>query len=522
MKEAEEKRREHQKMLEEKAKEEAMARFSNKNKKGGTKDEITKEIETYKETSQYPKELPKNKIYIDTAREAIFVPIYGLMVPFHISTVKNASKTDEEFLRINFITPDSQLVTTGNKKQETVKYPKAIRIKEITYRIPDPRDLNNALRMIKELRKRVTARENERRETASLIEQEKLVLSKGRNPRLADVFVRPNPVGRKSNGVLEAHTNGFRFTMAKGQSVDILYKNIKHAVFQPAEKELIILIHFHLHNAIMVGKKKTQDIQFCTEVMEVSQSLDGRRYDADEIEDEQRERVMKARLNTEFQNFVRKVEELSGVEFDIPYRDLGFYGVPFRSSVLLQPTVHCLVNLTETPFFVLSLDNVEIAYFERVQFSLKNFDLVFVFKDYSKPPAHINSIAMDSLDTIKEWLDQCDIKYYEGTQNLNWNRIMAVVQDDPEDQESDFEPGEEKEENPYGSESDDEDDYGSDGANSDEEIEEEEEDDGEDWDALEEKAREQDEKYVEKKRSRGYSDSEEEEGPSNRSKKKKK
>ena len=104
-----------------------------------------------------------------------------------------------------------------------------------------------------------------------------------------------------------------------------------------------------------------------TEVMEVSQALDGRRYDADELEDEQRERQMRQRLNTEFQNFVKRVEEASGLEFDIPYRDLGFYGVPHRSSVFLQPTVHCLVNLTETPFFVLSLDDLEIAYFERVQ-----------------------------------------------------------------------------------------------------------------------------------------------------------
>jgi nucleosome binding factor SPN SPT16 subunit len=130
----------------------------------------------------------------------------------------------------------------------------------------------------------MNVRETEKRESANLIAQEKLVLSKGRNPRLADVFVRPNPVGRRSNGVLESHTNGFRFSMNKGESIDILYHNIKQAFFQPAEKELIILVHFHLHNPIMVGKKKTQDVQFCTEVMEVSQALDGRRYDADELE----------------------------------------------------------------------------------------------------------------------------------------------------------------------------------------------------------------------------------------------
>ena len=35
------------------------------------------------------------------------------------------------------------------------------------------------------------------------------------------------------------------------------------------------------------------------------------------------------------------------VEFDLPFRELGFNGAPFRSTVLLQPTSGCLVHLTE-------------------------------------------------------------------------------------------------------------------------------------------------------------------------------
>ena len=46
------------------------------------------------------------------------------------------------------------------------------------------------------------------------------------------------------------------------------------------------------------------------------------------------------------------------LRFDIPYRDLGFHGVPNREMVLIQPTVRCLVNLTETPFFLVELDRV--------------------------------------------------------------------------------------------------------------------------------------------------------------------
>ena len=44
-----------------------------------------------------------------------------------------------------------------------------------------------------------------------------------------------------------------------------------------------------------------------------------------------------------------QVETLTkgSVEFDTPFRDLGFQGAPFRSTVLLQPTSGCLVCLAE-------------------------------------------------------------------------------------------------------------------------------------------------------------------------------
>ena len=51
-------------------------------------------------------------------------------------------------------------------------------------------------------------------------------------------------------------------------------------------------------------------------------------------------------------------QNTSQIRFDIPYRDLGFHGVPNREMVLIQPTVRCLVNLTETPFFLVELDRV--------------------------------------------------------------------------------------------------------------------------------------------------------------------
>lgn len=120
------------------------------------------------------------------------------------------------------------------------------------------------------------------------------------------------------------------------------------------------------------------------------------------------------------------------IEFDTPFRELGFPGAPFRSTVLLQPTSGCLVNLTEWPPFVITLEDVELVHFERVQFHLKNFDMVFVFKEYSRKVAMVNAIPMNMLDHVKEWLNSCDIRYSEGVQSLNWVKIMKTITDDPE------------------------------------------------------------------------------------------
>lgn len=47
-----------------------------------------------------------------------------------------------------------------------------------------------------------------------------------------------------------------------------------------------------------------------------------------------------------------------------------------------MPTSKCLVALSEIPFFVMDLSDVEIVHFERVSFMTKNFDMVFIFKDF--------------------------------------------------------------------------------------------------------------------------------------------
>merc|ERR1712013_368898 len=210
----------------------------------------------------------------------------------------------------------------------------------------------------------------------------------------------------------------------------------KHALFQPCDGEMIILLHFHLKNPIMFGKKKQSDVQFYTEVGEITTDLGKHQHmhDRDDLAAEQAERELRHKLKQGFKGFCEKVESATkGVlEFDSPFRDLGFNGVPHRETCLLQPTSSCLVNLTSWPPFAITLEDVELVHFERVQLSLKNFDMVFIFKDYSKKISMVTAIPMTMLDHVKEWLNSCDIKYTEGVQSLNWGKIMKTIVDDPE------------------------------------------------------------------------------------------
>ncbi len=159
-----------------------------------------------------------------------------------------------------------------------------------------------------------------------------------------------------------------------------------------------------------------QDIQFVREISDSAFDETGNRKrkarygDEDEIEQEQEERKRRQMLNREFQSFAQKIATAAGsqnfdFEVDIPFRELGFFGVPFRTSVLLQPTTECLVHLTELPFLIITLSEVEVVHLERVQFGLKHFDMVFIFSDFTRAPVHINSVPMENLDDVKAWLE---------------------------------------------------------------------------------------------------------------------
>lgn len=341
-----------------------------------------------------------------------------------------------------------------------------------------------------------------------------------------NVFIRPAMEGKRVPGKVEIHQNGIRYQspLSTQQRVDVLFSNIRHLFFQPCAHELIVVIHVHLKDPIIIGnKKKTKDVQFYREATDIQFDETGnrkRKYrygDEDEFEAEQEERRRRAELDRQFKAFAEKIAEAGkndGIEVDMPLRELGFNGVPFRSNVYIQPTTDCLIQITEPPFLVVTLDDIEIAHLERVQFGLKNFDLVFVFKDFNRPPVHINTIPVESLEDVKEWLDSSDIAYSEGPLNLNWPTIMKTVtadthqffvdggwsflqaesdeeDEDEEDEESAFEV-DESELDEVSESSEDDSEYDS---NASEEASEEgsdDDDDGEDWDELEKKAKRKD------------------------------
>ena len=160
-----------------------------------------------------------------------------------------------------------------------------------------------------------------------------------------------------------------------------------------------------------------------------------RRYaDFNEAEQDELERQNREKLNKEFQYFVKVVEKFTKekVKFDVPYRNLGFTGSPFNNNVLLMPTVNCLIHLTHSPFLVVSLGEVEVAFLERVNFMIKNFDLVLIYKDYTKPVTFINAIPSFYKDHIKTWLDSIDILFFESNVNIKWDKLLKRIRADPE------------------------------------------------------------------------------------------
>jgi len=440
--EKDQQRRAHQKELHEKKQAQGVARFStDTGALNGVEEKKFKRFESYKRDNQFPNRAKLLEVCVDERNSTVVLPIMGRPVPFHINTIKNASRTDEgkfSYLRINFLSPGQGV---GRKDDQPFEDPDAHFVRSLTFRSKDMSRMADITEQITELKKSSNRREQEKKEMEDVVEQDKLTEIKNRRPQVLNgVNMRPGLEGKRVTGTIEIHQNGLRYVHPTNQKVDILFSNIKHLFFQPSEIELIVVIHVHLTDPIMIGKKKTKDVQFYREaVTNIHDDTGGKkrkhRYgDEEEFEQEQEERRKRAQVNKEFKIFADRISDAARQEnlaVDVPFVELGFQGVPSRSSVMIQPTTDCLIQILEPPFLVITLSDIEIVHLERVQFGLKNFDMVVVFSDFNRAPVHINTIPVENIDGVKDWLDSVDIPFSEGPLNLNWTPIMKTVQANP-------------------------------------------------------------------------------------------
>lgn len=526
-------RKENQKKLHEKLQKNGLLRFSAADATGNDNEprQYFKKYESYVRDSQIPNNVRDLRIHVDWKSQTIILPIYGRPVPFHINSYKNGSKNEEgefTYLRLNFHSPG----TPGgvSKKTEELPYEESSDdqfVRSITLRSKDGDRMSDVFKQIQELKKESTKREQERKVLADVVHQDRLIENKtGRTKRLDQIFVRPSPDSKRVPATVFIHENGIRYQspLRTDSRIDILFSNIKNIIFQSCKGELIVVIHIHLKNPILMGKKKIQDVQFYREASDISVDETGnnrrgqpkfRKYgDEDELEQEQEERRKRAALDKEFKYFADAIADASNglLTVESTFRDLGFQGVPNRSAVYCMPTTDCLVQLIEPPFLVVNLEEIEICILERVQFGLKNFDMVFVYKDFNKPVTHINTVPIESLDFLKQWLTDMDIPYTVSTINLNWSTIMKSLQDDPhqffldggwsflatgsddeasdesEEEISEYEASEDvsDESDDYSEEDGDDDDFS--GSASEEYSASGGEEEGDDWDELERKA----------------------------------
>lgn len=155
----------------------------------------------------------------------------------------------------------------------------------------------------------------------------------------------------------------------------------------------------------------------------------------DEDEEEKYEEQARRNHNQTYLQFVKYVEQNwdSDMKFDCPFPELGFFGSPNQNNVFIMPTTLCLISLIEKPFFVVLLEDIELVSIERIDNKIKSFDLIIIFKDYSRPVKQIDHVPKEKLEGIKEWLNSQDILFIEGgTINIKWDKFLKDVIQDPQ------------------------------------------------------------------------------------------
>lgn len=358
----------------------------------------------------FPGKNNTRNISVDARRHCVLLPINGQIVPFHVSCLKNVTKHAENkmaTLRFNFFTPGTAAGNIVFPSSETYGA-HLVYIKELTFRSTNVENYNQIAKEIKDVQKSLKSALSGTADGAN----ERLNLS-NKLKFLNDIKMRPAMNGRKTAGTLTAYENGFRFTnKSTNENFDLPLSNVRHAILQTCEQEMLVIIHFALKEKVVISKKEYQHVQFYTEVGLLAEDLNdprkrGRGHDYDEFEEEELERQARDFYNKQFLDFCGYVEKhwKSPLKFDAPYHDYGFYGSHAYNNVIILPTATCLVSLVEQPFLVVAYEDIEVVSFERVDNKIKNFDIGIVFKDYSRPVQTITNIPKNKLEMLKTWLE---------------------------------------------------------------------------------------------------------------------
>ena len=281
-------------------------------------------------------------------------------------------------------------------------------VKELTFRSSNIDNYNQIAKDIKVIQKNLKSSLNGPQDTAN----EKLNLA-NKLKFLNDIKMRPAMNGRKTSGQLTAYENGFRFTnKSTSENFDLALTNIRHAILQQCDQEMLVIIHFALKEKVVINKKDYSHIQFFTEVGLLTEDLNDPRkrtrgHDYDEFEEEELERQAKEYYNKQFIEFCNYVEKhwKSTLKFDAPFPESGFHGSHAYNNVVILPTSYCFVSLVEHPFLVVAYSDVELVSLERIDNKIKNFDMIVVFKDYTRPVQTITNIPKNKLDMLKVWLE---------------------------------------------------------------------------------------------------------------------
>lgn len=173
---AENRRKEHQKQLAARKQKEGLARFAEAtgDKNGGDVKKF-KRFESYKRDNQFPFKVKNMEIVVDSRNSTVILPIMGRPVPFHINTIKNASKSDENdysFLRINFLSPGQGV---GRRDDQPFEDASAHFVRSLTFRSADGDRYSEISTQISNMKRDAVKKEQEKKDMEDVVEQDKLI-----------------------------------------------------------------------------------------------------------------------------------------------------------------------------------------------------------------------------------------------------------------------------------------------------------------------------------------------------------